>query len=129
MRLFKLAALALAVCLMAAVSWLVLGVSRPSVEARPFDREEWLRNADLASGIGDPGCVRGAEALYLVERKALIGMSKGAVSAMLGAPSQHGSAWAYALGQCSGYGWNHSELVVRFGEKGEVVAARFTHAP
>lgn len=87
---------------------------QPIVSAEPFVPSRWAAGAELADGVGDPGCVRGGMALDLIDREQLMGMTTEEISAILGTPMRHGSEWTYALGQCSGYGWHHSGLVVRF---------------
>ena len=113
-------------CLIALGAW---SVSRPSVAAEPFSRPIWLHAAALASDVGDQGCIRGAMALDLVETKRAVGLAMADVAALLGTPARHGPEWSYALGQCSGFGWSHSALVVRFDGGGRSLEARFKHAP
>lgn len=102
---------------------------QPSVSAEPFDQLTWRARSELAGGVGDPGCVRGGMALDLIDRDHLNGMTAKEVSALLGAPTGHETDWTYALGQCSGYGWHDSGLVVRFGPANRVASAWFQHAP
>lgn len=110
-------------------TWMAWSYQQPSVSAEPFEAAKWSAGAGLAEGIGDPGCVRGAMALDLLQRKRLPGMTAGEVHALLGTPARYGPEWTYALGQCSGYGWQHSGLVVRFSPADGVIAASFQHAP
>ncbi len=112
-----------------AAGWIAWSFQQPSVQARPFDQSEWLRSANMATDVGDPGCGRGALALGLIESKRLSGLTKSEVSAVLGEPTRYGPNWSYALGQCSGFGWHHSGLRVQFDGVGKVVGAQFQHAP
>ena len=102
---------------------------QPTASAEPFDRSAWVARSELADGVGDPGCVRGGMALDLIDRERLIGMTAEEVSALLGTARRYGSEWIYALGQCSGYGWHDSGLVLRFSHQDRVTAAWFQHAP
>lgn len=106
------------------VAW---SAAQPTVEAEPFSRDIWLQAADVAGAIGDPGCVRGAMALDLLNSKRLTGLSKVKVEHLLGKPAEFGDGWSYSLGQCSGFGWSHSVLVLQFGVPDNVVSARFQH--
>lgn len=110
-------------------AWMAWSFHQPTVSAEAFVPSAWSASAELADGIGDPGCVRGGMALDLIDRERLMGMTAEEVSALLGTPMRFGLEWTYALGQCSGYGWHHSGLVVRFNPANRVTAAWFQHAP
>jgi hypothetical protein len=58
-------------------------------------------------------------ALGVVKSGMLTGKSAEQVEALLGSPTHRAnSAWRYAIGQCIGFGWHHSDLWVRFGPSG-----------
>ena len=109
--------------------WGAWSFSQPSVERQPFVQPTWAAGAETVNDIGDPGCVRGGMALDLIETGRLMKMSMDEVFSLLGRPRQYGPEWSYSLGQCSGYGWHHSDLEVRFDSAGRVVLAFFRHAP
>lgn len=110
-------------------AWMAWSFHQPTVSAEPFDPATWVASSELADGLGDPGCVRGGMALDLIDRERLMGMTAEEVSALLRTPMRCGPEWAYALGQCSGYGWHDSRLVVRFSLANRVTAAWFQHVP
>lgn len=114
---------------MAGGTWMVWSFYQPIVSAQTFDRAVWLAGAELTDGTGDPGCVRGGMGLNLIATRRLEGMTADEISALLGPRMIHVTEWTYALGQCSGYGWHDSGLVIRFGPDGRAIAARFQHAP
>jgi hypothetical protein len=65
-------------------------------------------------------------AVDLLERGTLQNLSKKSVVEMLGEPnSEHGLTYHYALGQCSGWGWQHSNLTLNFSYAGTVIRADF----
>ncbi|MFN7569841.1 MAG: hypothetical protein ACK5TK_00080 [Betaproteobacteria bacterium] len=100
----------------------------PGAERTAFNRDAWLAVRHL-EGVGDPGCYRGGMALDLVKSGQLIGKGLAEVEATLGAPtSRTPTSWRYALGQCTGFGWEHSLLVVRFGSSPSVTEAHIRRA-
>lgn len=109
--------------------WLVWSYNQPSVSAQSFQRASWLSGASVLATVGDPGCVRGAMALDLINSNRLIGMSTQELLALLGRASDKGPDWMYPLGQCSGFGWEDSALLITLGSEKKVVSARFQRAP
>jgi hypothetical protein len=86
----------------------------PSQERQPFIREAWLAGSQLEQ-LNDPGCFRGGMALDVLESRLLLGKGPAYVEATLGPPTSRAATyWHYALGQCTGFGWHHSELYVYF---------------
>lgn len=109
--------------------WLRWTYGQPSVDARSFQASSWLSAAAELEVPGDPGCVRGAMALDLIDSKRLIGMKYNEVNALLGPAIKNGGRWTYRLGQCSGFGWEDSALLVDFDNQSSVISARFERAP
>ncbi len=64
-------------------------------------------------------------ALDLIESKRLAGATVPQVRELLGTPDGQEAEWVYALGQCSGFGWEHSELAVRFDSARRASEVRF----
>ncbi len=118
--------LAVTTCI-ATLVWLVLDYGGPSCVREPFDQQRWLNGALPLDNNNDPGCVRGGMAIDLLDRNALENLSKESVVRLLGYPNQeHGLTYYYDLGQCSGWGWHHSKLVLSFSNAGAVVRTDFT---
>ena len=69
--------------------------------------------------------------LDLIKHKMLLGKSVMFTADLLGESDyKSGNEWVYELGQCSGWGWHHSELRVQFDEKIEtVMGVAFRPAP
>jgi hypothetical protein len=69
-------------------------------------------------------------AVDLLQRSVLISKGSGEIIGLLGEPSERRDRgeWVYSLGQCSGFGWEHSELRVRFASGGTVKNASFDRA-
>ena len=88
MRALKLAALSVVVLVLSTTVWIVWEFSQPSEAKQRFIRTEWLARESLATGIGDPGCVRGGMALDLIDRELLLGMRTAEVLALLGSTSR-----------------------------------------
>lgn len=81
-----------------------------------FEGAVWQTSAALAREP-DPGCIRGGMAADLVATEALVGMQQEQVLLRLGEPDRATpDELIYALGQCHGAGWWHSELVVVMSE-------------
>ena len=99
--------------------------------ARPeaFSSSTWKQRSDLATEI-DPGCVRGGMAESLVHSEALMNLSEASVQAMLGEPARRGNRSSYyPLGQCHGFGFSHSELVVSYSSSGTVQRTELRPTP
>lgn len=116
--------LLLSLCVVAA-GWLAWSYHQPSVSAQAFQRATWLSGSGVLKSVGDPGCVRGAMALDLVNSKRLIGMNAEGLTALLGPATEKEPDWIYPLGQCSGFGWQNSSLVIKLGSDMKVISARF----
>jgi hypothetical protein len=109
--------------------WLTWDYNQPSVDAQTFQQASWLSGAGVLEGIGGPGCVRGAMALDLIDSNRLIGMNSEEVRTLLGPSIEKGAAWVYPLGQCSGFGFEDSALMIQFGGERNVISARFQRSP
>lgn len=129
MRFIAKASLLLLGSCVVAGGWLAWSYNQPSVSAQPFQRASWLSGAGVLQGVGDPGCVRGAMALDLVDSNRLIGLSAEELTALLGPVTDNTADWAYPLGQCSGFGWEDSALMIKLGSEQKVVSVRFQRAP
>lgn len=114
-------------CCVGLVALIVNAQSWPTVEAEPFSRNAWHQGAAL-SAVQDPGCVRGGMALDLLEKGRLLGLTQAEVIDLLGTPADQAREWRYALGQCSGFGWSHSELRISFDNRGKAMEVKFEHA-
>jgi hypothetical protein len=112
------------ICAAGAAAAVVHSFNSFSAEPVAFSKEGWHRlRADVESSA-DPGCVLGPLAQDLVQSGHLSRRSGQYVVEQLGQPSKRqGSELVYSLGQCHGWGWHHSELVVRLSEQGTVVSA------
>lgn len=124
----KASLLLLGLCVVAG-GWLAWSYNQPSINSQPFQRASWLSGADVLESVGDPGCVRGAMALELIDSNRLIGMNPEELTALLGPVTEKGNDWMYPLGQCSGLGWEDSALMIRLGSEKKVISARFQRAP
>ena len=126
----KTSLLLLVLCIVAG-GWLAWSYNQPSVNAQSFQRASWLDGSAVLASVGDPGCVRGAMALDLIHSNRLIGMNSDELTLLLG-PSiekRRGFDWMYPLGQCSGFGWEDSALMIQLGGERKVTSARFRRAP
>ncbi len=80
-----------------------------------FNSAAWIKQENPYSESFDPGCVRGGMALDLIKTDLIINHNAEQVVALLGKPkASEKSDFSYALGQCSGFGWLNSILVVKF---------------
>lgn len=124
----KVSILLLGSCVVAGggVAW---SYKQPSVSAAPFQRASWISGAGVLRNVGDPGCVRGAMALDLVDSNRLLGLSGEELTALLGPATYRGNDWMYPLGQCSGFGWEDSALMIKLGSERRAISARFQRAP
>jgi hypothetical protein len=109
--------------------WLAWSYNQPSIDAQPFQRAPWLSGAGVLESVGDPGCVRGAMALELIDSNRLIGMTSEELAALLGPASEKGADWTYPPGQCSGSGWEDSTLMIELDSEKKVISAGFQRAP
>ena len=83
--------------------------------AEPFSSSNWVELSNPYKITNDPGCVRGGMALDLIQKEILKSKTKKQVSEILGTPDKiSDSTFSYKLGQCSGLGWHHSILVIKF---------------
>lgn len=129
MRFIAKASLLLLCLSIVAGGWLAWSYNQPSVNAQPFQRALWLNSSSILESVGDPGCVRGAMALDLIHSKRLVGMNPEELIALLGPAAEKGADWMYPLGQCSGFGWENSAMMIRIGSERKVIFARFQRAP
>jgi hypothetical protein len=78
-----------------------------------FVPEQWHAQRHSVAESGDPGCILGPMTSDLLQTGQLRGLSKTQVLQLLGPPDSKSSATlSYAIGQCHGWGWHHSELVL-----------------
>lgn len=124
----KVSILLLGSCVVAG-GWVAWSYNQPSVGAAPFQRASWISGAGVLQSVGDPGCVRGAMALDLVDSNRLLGLSGEELTALLGPATDRGADWMYPLGQCSGFGWEDSALMIKLGSEKRAISARFQRAP
>ena len=90
-------------------------------ERQMFTPETWRKHRMVIEETADPGCILGPMAQDLIQAPHLLGSSATDVRKLLGEPSaQSTSALVYAIGQCHGWGWHHSELVLSM-TSGEVI--------
>ncbi|WP_181880994.1 hypothetical protein [Crenobacter cavernae] len=110
-----------------AIALVWVSLQRPSVNSEPFDTHKWRRNTDIYAATNDPGCVRGGMALDLIEKGSLVGKTHSEIFLLLGRPDRsENRVLTYELGQCSGFGWHNSLLIVGFEAGDKVSYARFT---
>ena len=80
-----------------------------------FNSAAWIKQGNPYSESFDPGCVRGGMALDLIKTDLIINHNTEQGVALLCKPQAiTKSDFSYALGQCSGFGWLNSILVVKF---------------
>lgn len=98
-------------------------------ERTKFIPTEWKERASFYAYSNDPGCVRGDMALDIVSTDILIGKTVTETKSLLGEPNKsNADALHYELGQCSGFGWYESELVVVLSKSQRVSKAKITRA-
>jgi hypothetical protein len=99
-----------AVC---AAAFLFHSFSAFEAEHRSFSQEEWQREKTTLELSADPGCTLGPMTQDLLQSGRLQGAKREQVVQLLGQPrSQTGDLLIYPIGQCHGWGWHHSELVL-----------------
>jgi hypothetical protein len=82
-------------------------------ERHVFTQEAWREYKPVMEQTADPGCILGPMAQNLIHTRKLLGSTATDARKLLGEPSrQSASALVYAIGQCHGWGWHHSELVL-----------------
>jgi hypothetical protein len=112
------------ILLLGGLAWLVTAWHTLDAAPAPFDANEWRSRRALALEA-DPGCLRGAMAAGLMANEALLSKTRSEVEAILGQSDRRtADTLVYALGQCHGMGWLHSELVIAFDAKDQVAGAR-----
>jgi hypothetical protein len=122
--------LSLAGAVLVLAGWLFWSHRQPTHPAEPFDARAWQAAAPVYQASADPGCVRGGMAQDLIDRQLLVGKSAAQVRELLGEPDgrRSATAWTYELGQCSGWGWSDSVLLLEFDAGGtQVLRAVFEH--
>ena len=112
-----------------AIAWLVWDLWQPDTRIEHFSPTAWKQAAIEGVASGEPSCVRGGMALDLIDQDILPGQSDQQVLALLGAPDEkHPGYWIYHLGECSGRGWNDSDLRLQFDASNTLVtSATFEH--
>jgi len=102
------------------VAWISYALYALGVEPVAFDSASWSAKRELANDM-DPGCVRGGMAATLISDGRLLGRTHEQAVSVLGRPDRLSAEGViYALGQCHGLGWWHSELVVSIDGAGKV---------
>jgi hypothetical protein len=100
-----------------------------SHEATPFQDEKWFAGRNLIKEQIDPGCVLGGMALDLQTSKHLDRLTQQQVISKIGPPDgAEGAAFAWNLGQCHGWGWDNSRLLVKLNASGLVSEIRLVKA-
>ena len=98
-------------------------------ERTAFIPAKWKERANVYAYSNDPGCIRGDMALDIVATDMLIGKTVADTRALLGEPNKSSAdALYYELGQCSGFGWYESELVVNFSKSQRASKAEISRA-
>jgi hypothetical protein len=95
-----------------------------SFDAEPvgFGRDAWHKLRPEVELSADPGCVLGALAKDLANSGHLNQKSEQYVLEELGQPTKRqGMELVYAVGQCHGWDWRHSELVLQLSSSGTVL--------
>lgn len=98
-------------------------------ERTAFIPAKWKERANIYAYSNDPGCIRGDMALDIVATDMLIGKTVTDTTVLLGEPNKSSAdALFYELGQCSGFGWYESELVVTLSKSQLVSKAKIARA-
>lgn len=98
-------------------------------ERTAFIPAKWKERANIYAYSNDPGCARGDMALDIVATDMLVGKTITEITALLGEPNKSSAdALFYELGQCSGFGWYESELVVILSKSQLVSKAKIARA-
>ncbi len=93
-------------------------------EPQKFSKEAWHQHRIDVESSNDPGCVLGGFTQDILNKESLKAKTEQYVLDQLGPPSRReASNLVYFIGQCHGWGWEHSELVVRVSEAGAVLGA------
>jgi hypothetical protein len=96
-----------------------------SAEPEPFSTDAWRELRPVLDSSNDPGCVLGPLASGLVNAKVLYGKPATFVVAQLGEPTKRSNGeFVYSVGQCHGWGWHDSELVVYLSGQNMVTEVR-----
>ncbi len=99
-----------------------------SFDAEPvaFRPDDWRKLQPDVESSNDPGCVLGGIANGLANSGLLNQKQEQFVIEQIGQPSRReGNRLVYAVGQCHGWGWHHSELVVHLSAEGTVLKTDF----
>lgn len=98
-------------------------------ERTAFISAKWKERANVYAYSNDPGCIRGDMALDIIATDMLIGKTVTDTRALLGEPNKSSAdALYYELGQCSGFGWYESELVVTLSKSQQVSKVKISRA-
>lgn len=122
----RLATVSTLIGLGALIAIVTLLYSFQALQADPqvFSRDKWSLLRDSIESDNDPGCVLGGPTKELLNRRSLNGKSKQYVVDQLGVPNREdATSLVYFIGQCHGWGWHHSELVISLAETGVVTHA------
>jgi hypothetical protein len=118
---------AVAVVVLALVVWTWSSFYEVIETQRPFDRSEWLA-APHRDTSADPGCYRGGMALDVVRSARLIGKDAAYTESVLGPPEGRSpGVWHYSIGQCTGFGWHNTDLLIHFDSRFMVTKAEVRH--
>jgi hypothetical protein len=94
---------------------------------KPFDRSEWLA-APHRDTSADAGCYRGGMALDVVRSARLVGKNEEYTESILGPPEDRSPGiWHYPIGQCTGFGWHNTDLLIHFDSRYLVTKAELRH--
>ena len=93
-------------------------------QRQAFSPEAWHELQPLMDQTADPGCVLGAMTQDLIQSGQLLGTTTTKALQLLGVPnSRSASGLVYAIGQCHGWGWHHSELVLAVSPQSVITGA------
>ena len=93
-----------------------------AAEPQAFSKEAWQRQRVDVESSNDPGCVLGGLTQDILIKGRLKAKSEQYVLDQLGPPDRReASNLVYFIGQCHGWGWDHSELIVRLSAAGVVL--------
>ena len=113
---------AIGLCTAVVAAAVVLSFYSFSAEPVVFSKEAWHRLRPDLESSADPGCTLGPLAQGLMRSGQMNQKSEQYVLEQLGQPSKRQNLdLIYAVGQCHGWGWHPSELVLHLSENRKVV--------
>ncbi|QPF73179.1 hypothetical protein G8A07_09755 [Roseateles sp. DAIF2] len=108
-------------CAALVVGVIAYDISAFDAQRAAFSSSAWRELRPALAETADPGCVLGPMARDLMDSGELNGKAAGQVIQLLGEPDgREGIALIYGIGQCHGWGWHHSELVLAGSAAGRI---------